>query len=113
MRETAILITGDGLGQGDAPLRHRLATNYFLTLAESGLHPQALLFYADGVKLCTTQGSPCLEALRRLADAGVPLILCRTCLDYYGLLDAVAVGDIGNMVQIVEAQQRAAKVITL
>lgn len=112
MQNTAILVTSDGLGQGETPLRHRLAASYFLTLAESGLRPQALLFYGEGVKLCC-QSSPCLDGLQQLAAAGVPLVLCRTCLDYYGLLDAVAVGEIGNMLRIVEAQQQAGKVITV
>lgn len=112
MEATAILVTGNGLGQGETALRHRLANNYFLTLGESDLLPQAVLFYGEGVKLCVS-GSPCLEPLRRLAAAGVPLILCRTCLDYYGLLADVQVGEIGNMLQIVEAQVRAAKVVTV
>ncbi len=112
MQNTAILVTGHGLGQADPALRLKLAANYFLTLAESGLHPQAILFYGEGVKLCT-HGSPCLEGLQRLTAAGVPLILCRTCLDFYGLLDAVEVGEIGNMLRIVEAQQAATKVITV
>jgi len=48
-----------------------------------------------------------------LSAAGVPLIACRTCLDFYDLLDRVVVGEIGNMLRIVEAQISAAKVITL
>ncbi len=56
---------------------------------------------------------PYQKELEELAAAGVPLIACRTCLDYYGLLDQVVVGEIGNMLRIVEAQATAAKVITL
>ena len=73
MRDTAILITGNGLGQGEPALRQRLANNYFLTLAESGLLPQALLFYGEGVKLCC-DNSLSLDALRQLANAGVPIL---------------------------------------
>ncbi len=109
---TAIVFNQYGLGHADEALRTRLATNYLRTLAELGQHPQAILFYADGVKL-VVEGSPCLAELAALANAGVPLIVCRTCLDYYGLLDAVRVGEIGNMLGIVEAQARAQKVITL
>jgi peroxiredoxin family protein len=63
------------------------------------------------VKL-VVEGSPCLAELAALAEAGVPLIACRTCLDFYGLLDSVAVGEIGNMMRIVEMQAAAAKVVT-
>jgi hypothetical protein len=41
------------------------------------------------------------------------LVLCSTCLEYYGLLDQVEVGIVGGMTDIIEAQWRAEKVITL
>jgi hypothetical protein len=44
--------------------------------------------------------------------AGVPVIACRTSLNFHGLMDQAAVGEIGNMVRIVEAQAAADKVIT-
>ncbi len=110
--DTVIVLNHDGVGHADEALRHRLAVNYFRTLLELGQLPQAVLFYAAGVKL-VTQGSPCQGELAELSAAGVPLIACRTCLDYYGLMDGVVVGEIGNMVRIVEAQAAAAKVISL
>lgn len=108
---TAVVFNNDGLGRADEALRHKLATNYLRTLAELGQRPRSILFYADGVKL-VVEGSPCLKELETLARAGVPLIACRTCLDHYGLLDKVRVGEIGNMVRIIEAQGEAEKVIT-
>lgn len=109
---TAIAFSQYGLGHADEALRLKLATNYLRTLVELGQHPQAILFYADGVKL-VAEGSPCLAELAALSNAGVPLITCRTCLEHYRLTDTVRVGEIGNMPGIVEAQARAQKVITL
>lgn len=109
---TAIVFNHDGLGQADEALRHKLATNYLRTLLELGQHPQVILFYAAGVKLVAT-ASPCLPELKELAAAGVPLIACRTCLDFYGLMDSVEVGEIGNMMRIVEQQGKAVKVVTV
>ena len=112
---TAILVTADGLGQGghdDRALRHKLTVSYFRTLLETEALPQAVLFYTAGVKLLTEE-SPCLAELKELVAAGVPLIACRTCLDFYGLMDKVVVGEIGNMLRIVEEQAKAAKVITV
>lgn len=109
---TAIVFNHDGLGHADEALRHKLATNYLRTLLELGQRPQAILFYAAGVKLVAA-GSPCLTELKELAAAGVPLIACRTCLDFYGLMDKVEAGEIGNMMRIVEAQARAGKVVTV
>ena len=109
--DTAILVTHGGLGQAETELRHLLARNYFRTLLELGQRPKSILFYADGVKLAA-EGSPCLEELAALAAAGVPLVVCRTCLDYFGLTEQLAVGEIGNMLRIVEAQMAAQKVVT-
>lgn len=109
---TAIVFNNDGLGHADEALRHKLATNYLRTLTELGYRPRAVLFYAAGVRL-VAEGSPCMQELAALADAGVPLIACRTCLDYYGLTGQVRVGEIGNMLRIVEEQGQAQKVVTV
>jgi hypothetical protein len=41
------------------------------------------------------------------------LIICNTCLNFYNLVGEVAVGIRGGMPDIIEAQRRATKVITL
>jgi hypothetical protein len=43
----------------------------------------------------------------------VHLVICSTCLNYYSLADHVQVGVVGGMTDILEAQWRADKVITL
>ena len=109
-----------GYGTGAEPRRIRagkyrlfqLVVSYLRTLIELEQLPRAIVFYADGVKL-VAEGTPCQKELAELSAAGVPLIACRTCLDFYALEDRVVVGEIGNMLRIVEAQMSAAKVITL
>jgi len=71
-----------------------------------------MIFYTDGVKLAC-QGSPVLEELRALEKAGARLILCQTCLTYFNLEDKVEVGIVGGMGDIVEALNRAWKVVSL
>lgn len=110
--QTVVVFNHDGLGHAEEALRHKLASSYLRTLLELGHRPQAILFYAAGAKLVATDSS-CLQELVELATAGVPLIACRTCLDFYGLIDSVAVGEIGNMMRIVDAQAAAHKVITV
>jgi len=107
-----LVFTRRGLGDGDPALTEKLAVNYLRTLHEMDLPPRAVAFYGDGVKLVAAD-SPCLAELRQLAARGVRLVACRTCLDFYGLLDRVAVGEIGNMATIVELQAQAAKVISV
>ena len=71
-----------------------------------------ICFYADGVKLAV-EGSPVLESLRALEARGIRLILCGTCLNWFGLTDRLRVGIVGGMTDIIEAQRLADKVITL
>ena len=110
--DTVLVFNHDGLGQADAALSHKLAVNYFRTLLELERFPKTVVFYAEGVKL-VAEGTPCQKELAELSAAGVPLIACRTCLEFYSLMDRVVVGKIGNMMRIVEAQASADKVITL
>ncbi len=109
---TVILVTRNGMGDADPELQHTLAAKYFQILLDDGKLPAAICFYAEGVRL-TCNGSPVLDVLRALEAAGVRLIVCTTCLNFYGLTDQRAVGLAGSMADIVEAQWRADKVITI
>jgi sulfur relay (sulfurtransferase) complex TusBCD TusD component (DsrE family) len=109
---TTLLITHDGLGKADQELQHKLANTYLKLIDEHNLLPAVICFYTEGVKL-VVEGSPVLEILSALEEKGVRLIVCNTCLNYYGLLDKVRVGIIGGMADIIEAQWKADRVITL
>jgi hypothetical protein len=41
------------------------------------------------------------------------LIVCKTCLEYFGLLEKVRVGIVGGMGDIIAAQWLADKVVTI
>ena len=110
--ETLLLITRYGMGDAEPALQHKLITTYFKLLDENSILPGAICFYADGVRLAV-KGSPVLEVLKSLEAKGVRLILCSTCLNYYALVDQVQVGIVGGMTDILEAQRRAGKVISL
>jgi sulfur relay (sulfurtransferase) complex TusBCD TusD component (DsrE family) len=109
---TIILITREGMGSADLTLQLRLLDTYLKLLIENISIPAAICFYTDGVKL-TVEGSPLLERLSQIEQKGVRLIICSTCLNYFGLSEKVRVGIIGGMSDILEAQSKASKVITL
>lgn len=112
LADTILLITREGMGSADAALQHKLLDTYLRILMESDSLPAAICFYTDGVKL-VVEGSPLLERLSQIEQRGVRLIICSTCLGYFELTDKVRVGIVGGMTDIVEAQIRASKVITL
>ena len=59
----------------------------------------------------TVDVSPAPEDLKSLAEQGVEIMTCETCLDYYGLKDKLAVGTVTNMYSIVETMQKAGRII--
>jgi hypothetical protein len=112
-RKTVFVFTSNGLGQTDnAELKLKLAKKYLALLAEVDPLPAQLCFYTDGVKLCVN-GSPVLDELHYLANKGVELVLCSTCLDTFGLRQQVAVGVVGGMGDIIAALTQADSAITL
>src|SRR5271157_1508683 len=111
-KSTLIQIIHDGMGVADQELQHILLRKYLLLLRENNTLPGAICFYTSGVKM-VVEGSPVLDVLQSLEAHGVRLIVCKTCLDYYGLLEKVRVGIVGGMGDIIAAQHLADKVITL
>jgi selenium metabolism protein YedF len=112
MKDTIILITNNGMGNAEPALQQKLVAKYFELLMQNTSLPAAICFYTEGVKL-TVAGSPVLDQLKALEAKGVRLIICSTCLDFYNLNGQTQVGIVGGMSDIIEAQTKAAKVITL
>lgn len=110
--ETVILVTRNGMGDADPALQIKLITTYFRLLDENNILPAIICFYADGVRL-VVEGSPVLDSLASLEAKGVRLVLCNTCLNFFGLVDQVRVGIVGGMTDIIEAQRRGSKVISI
>jgi selenium metabolism protein YedF len=111
-KATLIMITNNGMGHADVELGQKLIGTYLKILQESNVLPEAICFYTEGVKL-VVEDSPVLPQLKALHERGVKMVICRTCLDYFRLTEKVAVGIIGGMPDIIEAQRQADKVITL
>jgi hypothetical protein len=109
---TALLVTGDGLGSGEPQLQRALLGKYLGLLLAGGLTPAALCFYTEGVHL-VCEGSPLLESLRALEQRGCRLLVCVTCLEFYGIKDQLRVGTPCGMPDILNAQLAAAQVITV
>ena len=112
MKDTIVLVTRNGMGNAADELQLILFRKYLELLLQNESLPSAFCFYTDGVKL-VCEGSAATDVLRRLENQGVRLIVCSTCLNYFGLTDKLQVGIVGGMGDILEAQTKAAKVITI
>jgi hypothetical protein len=112
MENTVILVTTNGMGNADETLQQLLFGKYVELLLQNESLPEVFCFYTDGVKL-VCEDSPVLEQLKSLESKGIRLIICSTCLNYFELSAKVRVGIVGGMGDILEAQSRAEKVITI
>jgi intracellular sulfur oxidation DsrE/DsrF family protein len=112
MKSTIILFTHNGIGSTPEDLGKTLVKNYLGLLKDEKKLPVALLFYGEGVKLVCEE-SPVLDSLAILEGKGVRLIACKTCLNYFGLMDNVKVGQIGTMADILTFQLEADKIISM
>lgn len=94
-----VLLTSDGIGDASPDLGRLLMRGFLYTLTECDVPPMRIILMNAGVRLAV-EGSDSLENLRKAADRGVDVIACGTCLEFYKLTEALAVGRISNMYEI-------------
>jgi len=90
------VLTSNEIGSGPSDLGERLTELLLESLAGAETRPARIIFLNSAV-LLTTEGSPYLPVLRKLEESGTELISCITCLTYHDRMDAVAVGERGDM----------------
>ncbi|GAB1476828.1 sulfurtransferase-like selenium metabolism protein YedF [Bacillota bacterium] len=108
----AIFIGSEGIGRGDLELGSSLMKMYFYTLEEGKDLPSYVLFMNDGVKV-PVRNEQAIGHLKALEARGSKILVCGTCLKYYGLSDDLGAGIVSNMYDISEAMMKVDKVITL
>ena len=109
----AVFVSRDCVGDGDAELGRSLMKMALYTLSESDDVPASLLFMNAGVKLVAGGEAQIAESVRALQEKGTEVLVCGTCLDYYGLTERLEAGEVSNMYDILGRMQEAAKVVTL
>ena len=109
----AVFIGKDHVGEGDPQLGRNLMKMAIYTLSESDDVPAALLFMNSGVKLVAGEEPQVVESCQKLIERGCEVLVCGTCLNFYGLTEKLEVGDVSNMYDILGRMQKASKVITL
>ncbi len=102
------------MGQGDPQLGKVLIKGYLYALAQlpDELLPQVMLFFNGGAKL-TIEDSESLADIKALAERGVEIRTCGTCLDFYGIKEKLAVGIVTNMYDICETMAKAGKCVRI
>ena len=102
MKSKHILIQSEGLGTGDKKLGKLLIASFLRLLGEREDKPEAITFLNTGFKL-VCEGSQVIEHVRKLENAGVEILACTTCLEYFDLEDNLSVGKPTTMAKSIEA----------
>ena len=108
--KTAVLITTEHLGSGDDELGEKLMGNFLATLSDLGESLWRIVLLNGGVKLAVKPGKS-LDSLKALEKTGVSVLVCGTCLSFYGLMEAKQVGETTNMLDVITSLGLADKVI--
>ncbi len=103
----------DYVGEGDYTLGHNLAKMMLYTLAESDDVPAAVIFMNSGVKMPASDKLDIINSINTLIEKGTEVLVCGTCLNYYGITDELKAGTVSNMYEILEKMKSSAKVITV
>lgn len=88
----------------------RLMQLFINTLPDIDQKPSTMVFLNSSV-FFTLKDSPVLEPLKKLEEAGVKILVCGTCLDFFGKQEEVAVGMVSNMYEIMNLMSKAPKVL--
>lgn len=111
-KSVAVVLTKQGMGQAPADLMETLLDKYLKILSDESDVPRYLLVYSAGVQVAR-EGSKYLDSLRKLEQKGCQVLLCGTCLEYYGMKGQHPVGLNSCMNDILKAMDVVDKVITL
>jgi selenium metabolism protein YedF len=106
-----IAVASDRMGRGNDELGDVLIRSFIHTVRALEPLPDTMIFYNTGVKL-TVRDSAVLDDLKELEAAGVSILICGTCLNYFGLSDRIGAGVISNMYDIASTMAAAGRLIT-
>ena len=95
-----VVISSKTMGSGNDDLGFGLLKGFVYSLTEQETLPAHLIFYNGGAEL-TTIKSEVLDDLRTLEEANVEILTCGACLDFFGLTNQLAIGEVTNMYHIV------------
>jgi len=106
-----VYLNSETIGKGDDELGLVLIGAFFETLSLRAQDFSHVLMVNSAVKLAC-ENSTVLDYLLDLEQMGMSILSCGTCLRHFDLTDKLKVGEVSNMVTIVEAMMQAKKVIS-
>lgn len=107
-----VFIKSKEMGAGAPELGNILMKGFIFSLTELPKVPDVLIFLNSGVEL-SVEGSNTIDDLKTLEEKGTKIYSCGTCLNFYGLSEKLAVGEITDMYNITDLLSKADRLISL
>jgi selenium metabolism protein YedF len=108
--DLVVVISSETMGRGDDDLGRILMKAFIHTLIQADELPVKILFYNTAVKLAAVD-SEVVDDLKTLTEAGVEILLCGTCVNFYNLTGKTGAGKITNMFEILSVMSTAGRLI--
>lgn len=108
---TVVVLNKAQMGDGNEELGRKIL-QIFLRKAAAISDLEALLLYNAGVQLAT-KDSFVAQELTVLHEHGIDILVCGTCVEYFGLRERLLWDPPSNMDAIVSTMNQANKVITI
>jgi hypothetical protein len=108
---TVVVLNKAQMGGGNEELGRKILATFLRKLGTI-TDLEGLLLFNGGVQLAT-KDSPVAAELTLLHDRGVDILVCGTCVEFFGLRDRLLFDPPSNMDAIVAAMNKASKVITI
>ncbi len=110
-KRAVVFISKDTFGEGDRDFSVNLINVFLQTILQAGHKPQAILLANTGVRLLDPDSSV-MKVLSDFKEAGVAVLACGLCVEFYGLKDKIPKEQITNMYAICEYLFSADKLIS-
>ena len=113
-KSVVAIVKSDVIGSDEKELGRLLMHSFLKTLPSvtDEFTIKKAVFLNKGVTLAC-EGSEFVKALQELESCGFELFVCGTCLDYFNLKSNIKVGNISNMMEIINTIKEADKTICL
>ncbi|WP_027326632.1 sulfurtransferase-like selenium metabolism protein YedF [Helicobacter pametensis] len=111
LEDKVLFLKEDRIGDGE--FGKKLLDRMIVALAEGGVFPKEILLLNRAVLLCSDTNREAMEELQYMQRKGVKILACRTCLEHYGILNRMQVGEVSSASIIMQKMMNTSAVISL
>ena len=107
---TVFVIASETMGNGNDELGALLMKAFLHTTTDLEHRPDVLILYNTGARLAAAD-SGAVDDLKALEEKGVRILVCGTCVNFFGLGGRLGAGTVSNMYDIAGILSTAGRIV--